>query len=278
MLQELYEQHKDLFSRSDHKIMEYLLRNKDQLPYLTVRDLVHTLQISPATVSRFWGKIDVRNLNDLKQRLHDLEQATPSSRMASAVKQIQCTGISEEDVLERQKQGIKRTWEHLEPQKLEKAARLMQQARRIYVLAPDASLGLFYILQYRLRRLGLEMILIKTVSELYEYLVSLTARDVLLIFSYSHIINEVKVLLRHCRSISCPAFVFTDLLLFTEEDKADFVFYTYRGEPNEYHSMTIPMLLLDILILCLTSMDTDSVSNSRYLEELRKTYETFIKR
>ena len=34
--------------------------------------------------------------------------------------------------------------------------------------------------------------------------------------------------------------------------QADLVLYSYRGEPNEYHSMTAPMILLDLLIMRLT--------------------------
>ena len=39
MLQELYEQYKDTFSKSDHKLIQYLLRNEEQLQYLTSEEL-----------------------------------------------------------------------------------------------------------------------------------------------------------------------------------------------------------------------------------------------
>ncbi|MCC3387839.1 hypothetical protein [Enterocloster citroniae] len=35
-------------SKSDHKIMEYLLRNKEQLSYVTIEDLTEALHISPS--------------------------------------------------------------------------------------------------------------------------------------------------------------------------------------------------------------------------------------
>lgn len=56
MLQELYEQYKDTFSKSDHKLIQYLLRNEEQLQYLTSEELSAHTGISPATVSRFWKK------------------------------------------------------------------------------------------------------------------------------------------------------------------------------------------------------------------------------
>ena len=56
MLQELYEQYKDSFSKSDHKLIQYLLRNEEQLQYITSEELSSHTGISPATVSRFWKK------------------------------------------------------------------------------------------------------------------------------------------------------------------------------------------------------------------------------
>ena len=47
MLQELYEQYKDTFSKSDHKLIQYLLRNEEQLQYLTSEELSAHTGISP---------------------------------------------------------------------------------------------------------------------------------------------------------------------------------------------------------------------------------------
>lgn len=40
MLDKLFEQNKELFTKSDYKIMEYLMRHKQDLQYLTTEDLV----------------------------------------------------------------------------------------------------------------------------------------------------------------------------------------------------------------------------------------------
>ena len=56
MLQELYEQYKDTFSKSDHKLIQYLLRNEEQLQYLTSEELSAHTGISPATVKRTENK------------------------------------------------------------------------------------------------------------------------------------------------------------------------------------------------------------------------------
>lgn len=91
MLQELYEQYKDTFSKSDHKLIQYLLRNEEQLQYLTSEELSAHTGISPATVSRFWKKIGFQNLKELKIKQRIQDTATPSSRLTSALKRFEET-------------------------------------------------------------------------------------------------------------------------------------------------------------------------------------------
>lgn len=278
MLQELYEQYKHSFSKSDHKIMEYLLRNRELLPYMTVEDLTESLHISPSTISRFWYKIDVKNMKELKQRYREQEHATPTSRLTSALSHWEVQGFDQEDYLKQYETNLRRTFHNLQPETILKAASFLKQADRIYILAPDASIGLAHIFQYRVRRLNIEMVFIKSGSEIYEYMMNMTSRDAVLLFSFSRLLSEVRVLLRHCRSIRCPSILFTDLFTFPGPDTADLVLYSYRGEPNEYHSMAAPMALLDILILNLMHQQTGSIDASRYLENLRARYAAFIKR
>lgn len=85
MLQELYEQYKDTFSKSDHKLIQYLLRNEEQLQYLTSEELSAHTGISPATVSRILKKIGFQNLKELKIKQRIQDTATPSSRLTSAL-------------------------------------------------------------------------------------------------------------------------------------------------------------------------------------------------
>lgn len=91
MLQELYEQYKDTFSKSDHKLIQYLLRNEEQFSISLQKNFLHTSGISPATVSRFWKKIGFQNLKELKIKQRIQDTATPSSRLTSALKRFEET-------------------------------------------------------------------------------------------------------------------------------------------------------------------------------------------
>lgn len=278
MLQELYEQYKDSFSKSDHKLIQYLLRNEEQLQYITSEELSSHTGISPATVSRFWKKIGFQNLKDLKIKQRIQDTASPSTRLASALKRFEETASITEDLKLHFGNNIEKTLDRMDPALPTRATALLLQAQHVYIFAPDASCGLASIFCYRARRLGIQPVLLEGGSAIYEYMINITANDLVLIFSFSHLLRETRILLDLCQKINCPVILFTDLFSTREGAPSRLTFYCYRGEPNEYHSMTVPLLILDLIILNLMQASKNSLSSSHYLEELRAEYAQIIGR
>ena len=278
MLQELYEQYKDTFSKSDHKLIQYLLRNEEQLQYLPSEELSAHTGISPATVSRFWKKIGFQNLKELKIKQRIQDTATPSSRLTSALKRFEETASLTEDLKMHFGNNTAKTLDRMDPALPARAADLLLQAQHVYIYAPDASCGLASIFCYRARRLGIQPVLLEGGSAIYEYMVNITGNDLVLLFSFSRLLGETRILLDHCNKINCPVILFTDLFATQEEMPSRLTFYCYRGEPNEYHSMTVPLLVLDLIILNLMQASKNSLTSSHYLEKLRAEYAQIIRR
>ncbi|MGI6053633.1 MAG: MurR/RpiR family transcriptional regulator [Clostridium sp.] len=278
MLQEMYETYKKNFSKSDYLIMEYLMRNEEQLPYIDTQKISRNCSVSAATISRFWKKIQVPNLKALKDMLRLQETATPSSRLASAIKQFQDGTDLTEHVNLHLEENLQKTLLRLDPSLPADAAKAILHARKVYIMAPDASLGLADIFLYRVRRLGLEPIMIPGGSAIYEYMINISSRDIVLLFGFSRLINEIRILLDHCESIGCASVLFTDMLTLPNCSPPLYTFYCCRGDANAYHSMSIPMLILDLLILNLMHAKRDSLSDSQRLEKLRSKYANLIGR
>lgn len=278
MLQEMYEKHKKNFSKSDHLIMEYLMRNEEQLPYIDTQKICRSCSVSAATISRFWKKIQVPNLKALKDMLYLQETATPSSRLFSAMQQFQEGAGLTEHVNLHLEENLQKTLLHLDPTLPAAAAEAILQAEKIYIMAPDASLGLADIFSYRVRRLGLEPIMIPCGSAIYEYMINISSRDIVLLFGFSRLLNELRILLDHCQTIGCASILFTDMLTLPSCPPPRYTFYCCRGDANAYHSMSIPMSVLDLLILNLMHANKDSMSDTKRLESLRSKYANLIRR
>lgn len=151
-----------------------------------------------------------------------------------------------------------KTLDRMDPALPARAADLLLQAQHVYIYAPDASCGLASIFCYRARRLGIQPVLLEGGSAIYEYMVNITGNDLVLLFSFSRLLGETRILLDHCNKINCPVILFTDLFATQEEMPSRLTFYCYRGEPNEYHSMTVPLLVLDLIILNLCRQQKQS--------------------
>ncbi len=278
MLNKIYEMKKDNFSRSDHKIMDYLLSNEAEVQFITAEELSSQLGLSAATISRFWSKIGYQNIKDFKKSMRGQAAATPSSRMKAALSQWEGSGFSPERVAEQTALHIQKTFSAATPEKLSQAVEMLLAADRIYLYAPDASAGVAQVLIYRLRRLGLEPVTIPSGSQIYEFMLNINSHDLVLMFGYSRLVAEIQILLSHSQEAGYGTILFTDLMAHDLLARADLVLYSFRGEPNSYHSMAVPMILADLLVQGAAQAAGDSLERTRKLETLRENYSRLVRR
>ena len=278
MLEKIYEEYKEGLSKSDHKIFGYLLEHEQELPAITAEDLSRRLGISTATISRFWAKIGFRNLKELKRSLYKKQESTPYSRMNAALSQWKECGISPDLLLERLSLQMERTFQVVRPEQIDEAVELLTTARQVYIFAPGVSRGLGNNLQYRLMRLGIRLIPLPGGSQIYDAIVNLKQGDLVLLFGYSRLLTEVQILLSYSKEAGYQTVLFTDLMTGEYLSQADLVLYTCRGEPNDYHSVTAPMMLLDLLIMKTSQTLGGGLEKAKKLQKLRERYSGLIRR
>ena len=254
------------------------MEHEREIQAVTAGDLSERLGISTATISRFWTKIGFKNLKELKQELYRRQEATPYSRMNAALNLWKESGISPEVLLERFTSQIERTFQVVSPEQLDQALKMMAGAKRVYCFAPDVSAGLGRILEYRLLRLGIRLIPLPGGSQLYDAMVNLTEGDLVLLFGYSRLLTEVQVLLAYEKEAGYQTILFTDLLTGEQLSQADLLLYTCRGEPNDYHSVAAPVLLLDLLIMKTSQALGGGLEKAKKLQKLREAYGGLIRR
>ena len=77
----------------------------------------------------------------------------------------------------------------------------------------------------------------------------------MIIFSYSKVSVEGKMILEYAKTAGYTTMAFTSRLYAPQEQRADINLYVYRGEKEEFHSMTAPAAMIDALILALSEKD-----------------------
>ncbi|VYU74961.1 HTH-type transcriptional regulator MurR [Eubacterium limosum] len=266
------------FSKNDHKILDYLIRNSDTFYSETARDIAKKIGISPSTIGRFFQKLGYKNFKNFKINILSQNARTPSAKIRHTLDKLAEESTPVVKYITKTADNLETTATLVSETMLEKAAAMITTSRKIYVFSPDASAGLAEILRYRLRRFGIEFITLTGGSSIYEYLISLSSKDLILMFSYSRLLAESEIILRERKRVGFQLIIFTDLLSIDLEKSCDAVIYSYRGEPTEYHSMAAPLIVLDYLILKTGALLPNSTAPTESLNGLRSRYQELIRR
>ena len=185
-------------TRAEQKILDFINTNTDSFLFLTIGQLAQRLDLSDATVSRFARHAGCRDFKALKARV--LEQATgPAVKMAGTLRQE--ASFSPAAWLEQQQACLEKTAEQLSPEAFDQAVQAILAARRVWIHGKNASGALAQLLHFRLRRLGLPVTLLPAGgSELMEGLAQAGEWDLVILFSFSKLSREGKVILEHSRA------------------------------------------------------------------------------
>ena len=278
MLSEIYEMYKETLSKSEHRIFSYLLEHEQELPVISSDDIARQLGVSTSTISRFWTKIGFKNLKDLKRAVYENQSATPFSRLSGALSQWGEEGVSLDFLMDRMSRYMEKTFRVVTPQMLDQAVQMILEAGQIYMFAPDASRGIGALLQYRLRRLGIRIEVLPSGSQIYDFMVNLKEGDLLILYGYSRILTEARILLEYGARTGCRSILFTDILAGDLLSQADLVLYSFRGEPNDYHFMGVPVILTDLLVTKTIQALGGGLEKARKLEDIRSQFSGLLKR
>lgn len=237
-------------TRAEQKILDYINTNTDTFLFLSIGQLAERLELSDATVSRFARHAGCKDYKALKNLV--LEQASgPAAKMASTIQQAE--GFTLSAWLERQQEYLRKTAQLLDGEMFGRAVEALCSAGRVYIHGKNASAALAELLHFRLRRLGVNVCLLPSGgSELLEGLVQAGTGDLVVLFSFSKLSRESRVLLEQSRTAGYRTLAFVSRTCLAADETADISLFAYRGAEKEYHSMTAPAALLDALIVAVS--------------------------
>jgi len=143
--------------------------------------------------------------------------------------------------------------------------------RRIFVFGSGPSGILADLAELRLRRLGiLTIAMTESGRHLLEKLQLLEAGDVVLATGFNYVRPELIAVLDHARATGCRSLLVTDTLGPALRSKVDVTLAARRGSVSTFHSLTVPMAILNALILAVAMARPDeSLAALNRLQQLR---------
>lgn len=265
---------------SQQKIAEYVERNAQTVLLLTEQEIADTLELSIASVSRFWRSVGFKNMKDFKKNVTQQMDPTPARKIETIISQSENGGYlssSFHTVIDH----LELTMNHFSEETFIKASELIRQAGKVYIYAQGSAVGLQDLLYFRLARYGLNLHkMINSGSELLEDVVHIQADDVVLLFAFGRkVLPEEEVIFKQAKETGYKVIAITDQLVSDISTQADITLYGSRGEPWEFHSMVAPTLILEMLVISLSSYNKeDNLSKLNSLQELRKKYKNLLPR
>ncbi|MGI5894025.1 MAG: MurR/RpiR family transcriptional regulator [Candidatus Merdivicinus sp.] len=258
---------------AEQSILEFIEGHREEFLFMTIGQVAEQLHVSDATVSRFAKHVGCRDFKHLKAMV--LEQnhlEGPAGKLAKTL--FREDSFQAAYYVMQQQLCLEKTAEHLDAEIFERAIYCLLNAKRIFLFGKSASASVSQLLYFRLRRLGLSVSLLPTGgSEIAEGLAQVQREDVVVIFSFSKISKEARLILDYQKEAGFQTVAFTSRLHVPTEEQASVNLYVYRGKEQEYHSMTAAVAVVDALVVALSEKcGADSVRCLHKIHQLKKYY------
>lgn len=238
-------------TKSEISLLDYVQNHADELMFASIGDVSTSLGLSVATVSRFVRHMGFSDFKDLKRYITKMNyQHGPAAKMKKSTEDH----FLIDDWLSSGQYALTKTMEGLDHKAFDQAILSIQQAKRVFIHGKSASASLAELLLFRLRRLGIETIMLpRAGSEIVEGLAQVRPDDLVIMFSFSKLSREGKMILECQKELGYRTLAFVSRRFIPDKEQADIQLYVYRGEPNAYHSMGSAAYLIDGMIVALSS-------------------------
>jgi len=268
------EDHLPGLTKSQQRIASYLLASYDEAAFLPVADLAKVLDVSEATLVRFAQAIGYDGFRELRRCLQGLfrAKATPASRLQRTLGELAGSqGHVLTKVLEMEVQYLTEAAHTIDPHDFNQAVELLLGGHRIFVFGSGPSGILADLAELRFRRLGiLTIAMTESGRHLLEKLQLLEAGDVVLVTGFHYVRPELVAVLDHARATGCGSLLVTDTLGPALRGKVDVTLAARRGPVSTFHSLTVPMAILNALILAVAmARPAESLAALNRLQQLR---------
>lgn len=266
-------QHEVRCTKSEEKIREFIEEHTEEFLFMSIGQLAEKLSISEATVSRFARHLGYKDFKGLKSAVGEKKAGRgPARKIAEVLLKDQ--GFDKSRWFEYQKECIDITDNGIEYEDFHCAIEKMCNAKKIYIHGKNASGAIGQLLFYRLRRMGIDVILIPSGgSEVIEGIAHADSNDLVVLFSFSKVSEEGKIILDIARKNNVFTLVFSGRKYVPADERGDINIYVYRGEKDEFHSMTAAVALIDGIIIALSErMSEQTAENLQKIHELKEHY------
>jgi len=272
IIAEYYQQ----LTKSEKQIANYLRKNQEESAFLSAAELADRLGLSEATIVRFARTIGFDSYPGMREllQINFRRRVTHSTRLQSRLEDLLDGGDILERMIASEIDYLSQALETVDRVAFHKAADLMKSHERIFVFGLGPSVSLVELMEIRLRRVGIDVVPLTTTGrEILEPMLRMNDQDLLFTICFFDISPSLELVLNYANEIGSKVVMLTDTLGSIVGDKADVVLTARRGPVSGFHSLVVPMTIINTLLLELAQEDQEhAVANLDKLDELRERF------
>jgi len=267
--------HYALLTKSEKRIANYLRKHQEECAFLSAGELAAKLQLSEATMVRFARSMGFDSYPEMRKLMQAnyRQRVTHSARLRGRLGDLRETGDVFEKLVVSDIDYMTQALETVSRDELKKAVELIRSHKRIFVFGVGPSVTLVDLMELRLCRFGWQVVPMRTGGrEILDPLLLMTDQDLLFTICFFDVSPTLHLVLDFAREAHCPVIMLTDTLGPMIGSKADVVLEAKRGPMSAFHSLVVPMTIINSLLLSLASETKEVMENLDKLDQLRDRY------
>lgn len=273
---QMIREHFDQLTKSEKRIANYLRQNQDESAFLSAGEIAARLDLSEATMVRFARTLGFDGYPAMRAALQEKFRslATHSARLRSKLDELHESGDIFERLVASEINFLTESLQTLDRDAFNAAVELLRTHQRIFVFGLGPSTSLVDLLDIRLTRSARHVIPLRTSGrEMLEPLLLMNSTDLLIAIGFFNMTPGLQMVLDYASQHKTPVILVTDTLGPLVEDEVDIVLSARRGPVSAFHSLTVPMTIINALMLALSAVDEEKVmANLDQLDQMRERF------
>jgi DNA-binding MurR/RpiR family transcriptional regulator len=260
-------------TKSEKRIADYFQRNQEEAAFLSAGEIAGQLNLSEATMVRFARTIGFESYPAMREALQAnfRNLAIHSARLRSRLGDLREAGDIFERLVASEIDFLTESLQTLDRDAFNAAVELLRTHQRIFVFGLGPSVSLVDLLEIRLTRSARQVVPLRSSGrEVLEPLLLMNKDDLLIAIGFFNVTSSLQIVLQQAKQHQTPVILVTDTLGPMIGDQATVTLSARRGPVSSFHSLTVPMTIINALLLVLSSVDQEKVmTNLDKLDQLR---------
>ncbi len=267
--EDLVAEKNETLTASDLKLVNVLLTDPTIGSFMPAQKVAARAGVHPSTASRLAQKLGFKSYRAMRESLEFEQDA--AARVRKRVDSAAGRSLLE-SVVAGEMMALSRLMTQVSQEQITEATHCLRRAARIVVIGESHAGSLAELFARRLVRSGYHAIgLAHADWQAADALIGLTQKDLVFGMIFRHDSAGVMRALALAQDAGASTVLLTDRNLASE---ATVTITARRGEPGEFHSLTVPMAICNTLVLELSRVDRGrSMTALAKLENLRLSFE-----